>query len=113
MWLILALVQALVFAPVRETVLMAQVHVLTGPERRRRFNIEQKRPMAVAAFAPGGVVADSARRRRWSVEEKTRIVAESFADGTPSRTELPGPNTYARLRTTSRPLATTVLPARL
>ena len=46
----------------QETVLMAQVHVLTGPERRRRFSLEQKRAMVAAAFAPGAVVADVARR---------------------------------------------------
>jgi transposase len=62
MWLVLASVQALVFAPMQETVLMAQVHVLTGPERRRRFSLEQKRAMVAAAFAPGAVVADVARR---------------------------------------------------
>lgn len=62
MWLVLASVQALVFAPMQETVLMTQVHVLTGPERRRRFSLEQKRAMVAAAFAPGAVVADVARR---------------------------------------------------
>jgi transposase len=62
MWLVLASVQALVFAAVQETVLMAQVHVLTGPERRRRFSLEQKRAMVAAAFVPGAVVADVARR---------------------------------------------------
>jgi transposase len=62
MWLVLAPVQALVFAAVQETVRMAQVHVLTGPERRRRFSLEQKRAMVAAAFAPGAVVADVARR---------------------------------------------------
>jgi transposase len=62
MWLVLASVQALVFAPMQETVRMAQVHVLTGPERRRRFSFEQKRAMVAAAFAPGAVVADVARR---------------------------------------------------
>lgn len=62
MWLVLASVQTLVFAPVQETVLMAQVHILTGPERRRRFSLEQKRAMVAAAFAPGAVVADVARR---------------------------------------------------
>jgi hypothetical protein len=38
MWLVLASVQALVFAPVQKTVLMAQVHALTSPERRRRLS---------------------------------------------------------------------------
>ncbi|WP_456151509.1 IS66 family insertion sequence element accessory protein TnpB [Defluviicoccus vanus] len=41
---------------------MAQVHVLTHPERRRRFSIGQKRAIVAAALAPGAVVADVARR---------------------------------------------------
>src|SRR5512133_3349099 len=41
---------------------MAQVHVLTGPERRRRFSLEQKRAIVAAAFAPGAVVSNVARR---------------------------------------------------
>ena len=41
---------------------MAQVHVLTGPERRRRFSDAEKRAIVAAAFAPGAVVSDVARR---------------------------------------------------
>jgi len=41
---------------------MAQVHVFNGPERRRRFSLEQKRAMVASAFAPGAVVAAVARR---------------------------------------------------
>ena len=41
---------------------MAQVHVLTGPERRRRWSEEQKRALVAAAFAPGAVVSDVARQ---------------------------------------------------
>lgn len=62
MWLVLGLVLTAVFAPVQETVLMAQVHVFTGPERRRRFSVEQKRALVEAAFAPGAVVSEVARR---------------------------------------------------
>jgi transposase len=62
MWLVLALVQTPVFAPVQETVRMAQVHILTGPERRRRFSVEQKRALVEAAFAAGAVVSEVARR---------------------------------------------------
>jgi transposase len=58
----LALVQTPVFAPVQETVRMAQVHILTGPERRRRFSLEQKQAIVAAAFAPGAVVSEVARR---------------------------------------------------
>src|SRR5512134_1580731 len=52
----------MVFAAVQETVRMAQVHVLTGPERRRRWSEEQKRALVAAAFAPGAVVSDVARQ---------------------------------------------------
>ncbi len=62
MWLVLGLVLTVVFAPVQETVRMAQVHILTGPERRRRFSVEQKRALVGAAFAPGAVVSEVARR---------------------------------------------------
>jgi transposase len=62
MWLFLASVQTSVFAAMQETELMAQVHVLTGAERRRRFSLEQKRALVAAAFAPGAVVAEVARR---------------------------------------------------
>jgi transposase len=41
---------------------MAQVHVLTGPERRRRFSDGEKRAIVAAAFAPGAVVSDVARQ---------------------------------------------------
>ena len=41
---------------------MAQVHILTGPERRRRFSLEQKQAIVAAAFAPGAVVSEVARR---------------------------------------------------
>jgi len=41
---------------------MAQVQVITGAERRRRWSEEQKRTLVAEAFAPGAVVADVARR---------------------------------------------------
>ena len=41
---------------------MGQVHVLTGPERRRRFSLEEKRAIVARAFARGAVVSDVARR---------------------------------------------------
>ena len=62
MWLVFASVLTLVFAPMQETVRMAQVDVLTGPERRRRFSLEEKRRLVGAAFAPGAVVSEVARR---------------------------------------------------
>ena len=62
MWLVFASVLTPVFAPMREAVRMAQVHVLTGLERRRRFSLEEKRRLVGAAFAPGAVVSEVARR---------------------------------------------------
>ena len=41
---------------------MAQVHVITGPTRRRAWSDEQKRALVAAAFAPGAVVSAVARR---------------------------------------------------
>lgn len=41
---------------------MAQVHVFTGPERRRRFSVAKKRSIVGLAFAPGAVVSEVARR---------------------------------------------------
>lgn len=41
---------------------MAQVHILAGPERRRRFSIGQKRAIVAAAFAPAAIVAGVARQ---------------------------------------------------
>jgi len=35
---------------------MASVEVLAGPERRRRWSIEQKQLIVGAAFEPGAVV---------------------------------------------------------
>jgi transposase len=41
---------------------MAQIHIMTGPERRRPWSDEQKRTIVAAAFAPGAVVSDVARQ---------------------------------------------------
>ena len=62
MWPVFAPVLTLVFAPVQETVRMAQVHVFTGPERRRRFSVAEKRAIVALAFAPGAVVSNIARQ---------------------------------------------------
>ena len=37
---------------------MASVEVLAGPERRRRWSIEQKQSIVVAAIEPGAMVRD-------------------------------------------------------
>jgi transposase len=41
---------------------MAQVHLLSGPERRRRFSIAEKQAIVAAAFAPGAVVSEVSRQ---------------------------------------------------
>jgi transposase len=41
---------------------MAQIQVITGVERRRRWSEEQKRQIVEAAFAPGANVSEVARQ---------------------------------------------------
>jgi transposase len=41
---------------------MAQISVLMGPERRRRWSPEEKLAVLSEAFAPGATVTDVARR---------------------------------------------------
>jgi transposase len=41
---------------------MASVEVLAGPERRRRWSVEQKQAIVAAAFGPGAVVREVARQ---------------------------------------------------
>ena len=42
---------------------MSRVEVLSGPERRRRWSLEQKRSIVAEAFAPGASVCEVARQR--------------------------------------------------
>ena len=64
---------------------MVRVEVLSGPERRRRWSIEQKQAIVAAAFGPGAVVRDVARRAdvtasliyRW--RRDLRAAANGFA----------------------------------
>ena len=64
---------------------MANVEVLAGPERRRRWSIEQKQAIVAAAFKPGAVVRDVARQAdvtpsliyRW--RRDLRAAANGFA----------------------------------
>jgi transposase len=66
---------------------MASVEVLAGPERRRRWSIEQKQAVVAAAFGPGAVVRDVARQAdvtpsliyRW--RRDLRAAANGFAQG--------------------------------
>ena len=64
---------------------MARLEVLAGPERRRRWSVEQKQAIVAAAFEPGAVVRDVARRAdvtpsliyRW--RRDLRAAANGFA----------------------------------
>jgi transposase len=64
---------------------MASVEVLAGPERHRRWSIDQKQAIVAAAFEPGAVVRDVARRAdvtssliyRW--RRDLRAAANGFA----------------------------------
>lgn len=41
---------------------MSRIEVLGGPERRRRWSVEQKQEIVAAAFAPGAMVREVARQ---------------------------------------------------
>jgi transposase-like protein len=64
---------------------MASVEVLAGPERRRRWSVEQKQAIVAAAFGSGAVVRDVARQAdvtpsliyRW--RRDLRAAANGFA----------------------------------
>ena len=64
---------------------MASVEVLAGPERRRRWSVEQKQAIVAAAFGSGAVVRDVARQAdvtpsliyRW--RRHLRATANGFA----------------------------------
>src|SRR6516165_9403549 len=64
---------------------MASLEVLAGPERRRRWSMEQKQAIVAAAFKPGAVVRDVARQAdvtssliyRW--RRNLRAAANGFA----------------------------------
>ena len=64
---------------------MASVEVLAGPERRRRWTVEQKQAIVAAAFGPGAVVREVARQAdvtpsliyRWRRDH--RAAANGFA----------------------------------
>lgn len=81
---------------------MASVEVLAGPERRRRWSIEQKQAIVAAAFAPRAVVREVARQTdvtpsliyRW--RRDFRAAANGFAqilvapgDGVPAPPAVP------------------------
>ncbi|MEO8812739.1 MAG: transposase [Caulobacteraceae bacterium] len=66
---------------------MSQMTVITGADRRRRWDDEQKRLILSACFAPGGTVAETARRfdvctsliYRWRRDLATVVAPGGFA----------------------------------
>ena len=75
---------------------MAQVEVITGRERRRRWSEDQKREIVAASFAAGAVVREVARRAevspgqiyRW--RQELRATASGFARVLIASSESPG-----------------------
>ena len=70
---------------------MGQITVFSGPERRRRWNDEERLEILNEAFAPGACVAEVARRRDVSTalvytwRRKLRdVYAEPEPDGLPA-----------------------------
>jgi transposase len=45
---------------------MSHTTIITGPERRRRWRLDEKLAILQEAFAPGAVVSEVARRRELS-----------------------------------------------
>jgi transposase len=60
---------------------MASVEVLAGPERRRRWSVEQKQAIVAAAFGPGAVVRDVARRADVNAEFDLPLASGSASRG--------------------------------
>ena len=83
---------------------MRQITVMHGPERRRRWNDEERLRILAEAFAPGACVADvarvhdisTARIYTWRAKLRQQITAPQFAEavvdtGEPSRPAAPTP----------------------
>lgn len=72
---------------------MSHVTLMTGPERRRRWGLEDRRRILMAAFTPGAVVADVSReydvatsliykwRREVVARAEAQFVPAVIADG--------------------------------
>jgi len=66
---------------------MAQMTVITGPQRRRRWSFEERRQILAAATAPGAVVTEVARQAdictsliyKWLREEREPQGGAGFA----------------------------------
>ena len=62
---------------------MAHLTVMTGPERRRRWSVDDRRQILGAAFSPGAVVADVSRQ----YEVSTSLIYKWRRDVLAARTE--------------------------
>jgi transposase len=66
---------------------MAQMTLITGAERRRRWSLEERRQILAEAEAPGAVVAEVARRAdvctsliyKWRREERSLEQGSGFS----------------------------------
>jgi transposase len=83
---------------------MRQITVMHGPERRRRWNDEERLRILAEAFAPGACVADVARLHdistariyTWRAKLRQQITVPQFAEavvdaGEPSNPAVPAP----------------------
>ena len=83
---------------------MRQITVMHGPERRRRWNAEERLRILAEAFAPGACVADVARLHdistariyTWRAKLRQQFTVPQFAEavvdaGEPSNPALPAP----------------------
>lgn len=76
---------------------MAQITLLTGPERRRRWSDDERRRILAAAFAPGAVVSTVSRQFEVSTSliykwRQQALSAEPAAGFAPA-VMVPGPAT--------------------
>jgi transposase len=72
---------------------MGQITVFSGPERRRRWNDEERLQILTEAFAPGACVAEVARRHDVStalVYTWRRKLREAHAEPAPDDLAAPG-----------------------
>lgn len=83
---------------------MRQITVMHGPERRRRWNDQERLRILAEAFAPGACVADVARLHdistariyTWRAKLRQQFTVPQFAEavvdaGEPSNPALPAP----------------------
>ena len=70
---------------------MGQITVFSGPERRRRWNDEQRLQILTEAFAPGACPTEVARRHEISTGQLYTWRSKLASDPAPAVDEGPGP----------------------